>query len=416
MKINIKDFGAVGDAVTLNTQAIQNAINECHRQGGGQVILEDGVFKTGKIIMRSNVELHIESNATLLASGRVEDFPDSTDEEASHIDTSRLIRWRNNCIIFANECENIAITGTGKIDGNADAFVRETPEHPFLTHRQLEAPIPARVVFFTGCKNVKVEDVFIVEPPAGGSYFIHDCDFVTFSRCKITSNLHYPNCDGIHINCSRNVNISDCDIMTGDDCIIVRANSASLAENKVCEKVTVTNCNLTSYASGIRVAWINDGTIRNCTFSNIVMTDTSYAISVAIPSYITDEHDVGRESTCIERLSFNNIIMDKITKFPIEIKIEEGDQTVDGIRNLYFSNIHARAMNFPQIFGRKATNVENIYFSDCSFEVYDGADIPDLPTHGYGYVKPNDEKGIPSVKLHNTKNIVFNNTTFSEES
>ena len=101
MKINVKDFGAVGDAVTLNTQAIQNAINECHRQGGGQVILEDGVFKTGKIIMRSNVELHIESNATLLASGRVEDFPDSTDEEASHIDTSRLIRWRNNCIIFA---------------------------------------------------------------------------------------------------------------------------------------------------------------------------------------------------------------------------------------------------------------------------------------------------------------------------
>ena len=108
--------------------------------------------------------------------------------------------------------------------------------------------------------------------------------------------------------------------------------------------------------------------------------------------------------------------MDKITKFPIEIKIEEGDQTVDGIRNLYFSNIHARAMNFPQIFGRKANNVENIYFSDCSFEVYDGADIPDLPTHGYGYVNPNDEKGIPSVKMHNTKNIVFNNTTFSQES
>ena len=418
MKFDVRDFGAIGDGNTLNTAAIQNAIDECHRLGGGAVVFENGVYMTGKIIMRSNIELHVRSNATILASPRVEDFPDSTDEQASHVNTKRLTRWRNNCIIFANECKNIAITGTGKIDGNAPAFLRESPEDELLTYRQIDAPTPARAVFFTGCKNVKVEDISMVNPPAGWAYWIHDCDFVTFTKCKVVSNLHYPNCDGIHINCSRNVNISDCNLMCGDDCIIVRANSASLAEDKVCEKVTVTNCNLTSYASGIRIGWINDGTIRNCTFSNIVMTDTSYAISIAIPTLKIKKGDfvaadVGREHTCIERLSFDNIIMDKITKYPVEIKIGEGDQTVDGIRNLYFSNVHARALNMPQILGRKQNPIENIYFSNCSFEVYDGSDIPDLETHGYGAVKPTDERELPSFKTLNTKNIVLNNTTFS---
>lgn len=370
--------------------------------------------------MRSNIELHIESNAILMASGRVEDFPESTAEEASHVNTARLTRWRNNCIIFANECKNIAITGTGEINGNARAFLRESPEDELLMYRQLDAPTPARAVFFTGCENVKVEDISMVDPPAGWSYWIHDCDFVTFTKCKVRSNLHYPNCDGIHINCSRNVNISDCSLSCGDDCIIVRANSASLAKNKVCEKVTVTNCNLTSFASGVRLGWVNDGTIRNCTFSNLVITNTSYGISIAIPTLKMKNGDflaadVGRENTLIERISFNNVVMDKITKYPIEIKIGEGDQTVDGIRNLYFSNIHARGINMPQILGRKQNPIENIYFSDCSFCAYDGADIEELATHGYGSVKPDEERKSASLEMKCTKNIVFNNTAFTEE-
>ena len=107
--------------------------------------------------------------------------------------------------------------------------------------------------------------------------------------------------------------------------------------------------------------------------------------------------------------------MDKSTKFADEIKIGEGSQTVDGIRNLYFSNIHARAMNFPQILGRKANPIENIYFSDCSFDVYDGSDITDLATHGYGAVKETDEKEDACVKMKYTKNVSFNSTTFSSE-
>lgn len=68
-----------------------------------------------------------------------------------------------------------------------------------------------------------------------------------------------------------------------NNCIVVRANSASLKENKVCEKVTVTNCTLTTWCNAIRIGWINDGTIRDCAFSNLVITDSSVGVGIVLP-------------------------------------------------------------------------------------------------------------------------------------
>lgn len=419
MLINIKELGAIGDGKSLNTAVIQKAIDKCSENGGGQVLIEDGVYVTGKLIMRDNVNLHIDAAATLLASGNVEDFPESSDIDASHVNSKRLTRWSNNCVIFANECKNISITGKGRLDFNGDAFVelRDKNDDCGLVYRKLDKPTPGRGVFFTGCENVVIEDINALNAPAGWTFWIHDCDFVHFTKCNIVSNLHHPNTDGIHINSSRNVTVSDCNISVGDDCIILRANSASLKENKPTEKVTVTNCNLTSYANGIRLGWINDGTIRNATFSNIVMTDTSYGIGISMPALKIKEGDflaadVGREATLVENISFNNIVMDKITRFPVDINIGDGQQEVEAVRNIYFSNVHAKSIEMPRIAGRKQNIIENIKFSDCSFTVYDGNDIENLSIHGYGFVK---EPLQPVMEMKYTKNIVFNNTSFSSE-
>ena len=129
-----------------------------------------------------------------------------------------------------------------------------------------------RVVFFAGCKFVTVTDVTMVGQPAGWSYWVHDCDYVHFDRCKILSDMRYPNNDGIHINCSRDVTVSNCIIEAGDDAIIVRANSRSLKQDTACERVVVTNCTLKSWAYAIRLGWSNDGHIHNCIFSNLTIT------------------------------------------------------------------------------------------------------------------------------------------------
>lgn len=419
MIVNIKDFGAVGDNKTVNTVAIQNAIDACAEAGGGKVVVEDGIYVFGTIILKDNVNLHIDVTATLKASANAEDFPEISEEIASHVNAKRLTRWSNSCVIFANECKNISLTGRGVIDCNGGEFVelRDKDDECGLVYKQKRTTNPGRAIFLTGCENVLVEDLTFKDAPAGWMFWVHDCDFVNFTKCKVTSNLHYPNSDGIHLNCSRNVNVSDCNLVCGDDCIIVRANSASLKENKPSEKVTVTNCNLTSYANGIRLGWINDGVIKNCTFSNITMTDTSYGIGISLPSLKVKEGDivaadVGREATLVENISFNNIIMEKITRYPVDINIGEGQQMVEGIRNIYFSNIHSKSILMPQIVGRKENKVENIKFSNCSFKVYDGNDIENLEVHGYGSVKEISE---PMLKVKYAKNVVFDNTSFDSE-
>ena len=385
MIYDVRDYGAVGDGKSVNTNAIQTAINECFKNGGGRVLISGGTFVTGTIILHDNIDLHIAADGVLLGSADCADYPER--EDVKHVESILLPRKRNACMIFAEECKNISITGEGTIDCNGHNFVEpivpgSTRAWPF---KRIDSPTPPRVVFFTGCRNVTVKDITMTNQPSGWSYWIHDCDYVCFDRVKIEAEVDYPNNDGIHINSSRNVTISNCMITCGDDCIIVRANNSSLKENKICEKVTVTNCNLTSYSGGIRIGWINDGVIRNCTFSNIVMTDTSVGISILLPGRRSEERlaDEGREDTLIEQLSFNNIIMDGTYSAPIFIKVDNNKNTrCKAIRNLHFSHIQARGLELPYITGRKNCLLKNIYFNDCSFERIDWEDFERRSSHG----------------------------------
>lgn len=418
---NIKDFGAVGDAKTMNTSAIQAAIDECARAGGGQVLLEDGIYMSGSITLKSGVDFHIEHTATLLGSPNVEDYPEKT--SVKHVESFFLPRWRNASFIFADEAENFSITGRGVIDCNGTAFTVPLENARQWKYIRIDKPTPPRVVFLTGCKHVLIEGVSMVNQPAGWSYWIHDCDYVTVDKIIIDANVDYPNNDGIHVNSSRHVTISNSNITCGDDCIVLRANNVSLKENKVCEHVTVTNCNLTSYSSGIRIGWTQDGVIRNCTLSNIVMIDTSIGINILVPNnYRTEPHptsptsaggsDVGRESTLIENLSFNNIIMDRQCSYPVYIRICE-DIPVSGVRNLYFSGIHSRGPELPFIQGRESVHVKNVSFSDSGFTVTDGSEFENRKQHGCTELKNYDPRH-PMV-FEYADNVVFNSTSFSYE-
>lgn len=409
MIYDVRNYGAVGDGKILNTAAIQKAIDDCASKNGGTVLLEDGTYMTGSIILRNNVNLHIEQNAVLLGSPNCEDYPEK--KNLKHVISENLPRTRNAAMIFAEECENISITGMGKIDCNGTSFVREKKgEWTGWRFERIDAPTPPRVVFFAGCRNIKIEDITMLNQPSGWSYWIHDCDYVVFDKCKILAEVRYPNNDGIHINSSRNVTVSNCDIVTGDDCIVVRANNRSLAENKVCEKVTVTNCNLTSYSGGIRIGWISDGAIKNCTFSNLVMTDTVIGISIVLPDF-SKVPDRGREDTLIENLLFNNIVMDKIYGRPIKIYIGQTDGTrCEAIRNIYFSKVVASGLEFPYLCGRKDNKIRNIYFNDCRFECLSDEELPNFRQHGAA-----DWDRSPGVPIFdNIENIVFNNTNFSK--
>ena len=165
MDFDVIDYINLTNEKRIFTKAIQSAIDACAAAGGGRVIIKNGVYRIGTIILKSNVNLHIEEGAVLLGSPDCSDYPERPN--VKHVDSSMLPRRRNACLIFAEECENISITGMGKIDCNGKAFVRTVENPTYWTYHRIKAPTPPRVVFFAGCKNVKITDITMVNQPAG---------------------------------------------------------------------------------------------------------------------------------------------------------------------------------------------------------------------------------------------------------
>ena len=441
LNCDVRNYGAVGDGVTLNTKAIQAAIDDCSAHVGRQVILAEGTYLSGRIDLKSGVDLDIGRVAVHLGSTNVEDFPEVVTE---FWDTEYAPRFNKRCFIYAENCEDIAITGRGAIDCQGRAYVRPMTEEeirnrPTMSYLRLPMPLPegsapldesttmvgaaphpldprstslapARVVMIMGCRNLLVEDITMRNQPAGWSYWISGCFNVHFHRAQIRAAVDMPNNDGIHINCCSDVTVSDCNISTGDDCIVIRAYSSPMKKDMVCEKVAVTNCNLTSHACAVRVGWINDGVIRNCTLSNLNITESASALVMYLPGNPDPRRmsDQGHEATHIENISFSNITIDRNYGAPVNILIAENN-LCDAIQNIYFDNIHAFGAQMPTVKGRADCHPKNIYFTNCQFTQVPYEQIPTK----FAARMAEFGRSLGQPKFQSVDNLVLHNTTFN---
>ncbi|WP_370479140.1 glycoside hydrolase family 28 protein [Tamlana flava] len=292
--INIIDLGAVSDGETNNTEIIAKAIDSCSNMGGGKVIIPSGKFLTGPIVLKSNVNLHLEEGAHVLFSTNHNDYL-----PVVHTSYEGVELMNYSPLIRAHKQKNIAVTGNGILDGQAsnnnwwpwcgkDSYGWEEgapKQHDSInlpTLRKMnEAQVPVservfgdghhiRPSFFEPfeCENVLLQGVTITNAPF---WVIHPlkCNYVRIDG--VTVNSHGPNNDGCDPEYCKNVHITNCTFNTGDDCIAIKSgrNSDGRRVNIASENIVIENCDMKDGHGGVVLgseisAGVRNVYARNC--------------------------------------------------------------------------------------------------------------------------------------------------------
>ncbi|HKE24736.1 MAG TPA: glycoside hydrolase family 28 protein [Bryobacteraceae bacterium] len=275
---DITRYGAKQGGKEIATDAIRTAISACSSAGGGRVVVPKGTFLTGAIHLKSNVNLHLEDGATLLFSRDPKDFLPVV---FTRFEGTECMNY--SPFIYAWEQTNIAVTGNGMLDGQADKDhwwnMRSGAKRAELVSMgDKDVPVKDRIFgeggglrpnFFQPyrCTNVMIEGVSIRNSPMWELNPVL-CKNVTVRNVKISS--HGPNNDGCDPESSTDVLIEGCEFDTGDDCIAIKSgrNRDGRRVNAACENIIVRNCRMKDGHGGVSIGSEVSGGVRNVFMEN----------------------------------------------------------------------------------------------------------------------------------------------------
>ncbi|MBT4504828.1 MAG: hypothetical protein HOC74_44305 [Gemmatimonadetes bacterium] len=353
----IDEYGAIPDGETVNTDAIQRGIDACHRTGGGQVVCGPGVWVSGSLELRSNVELHLTTGCRIVGSKRLEDY-DPLVADGFH--TEFAPEKSAHSLIRAVDSENVGITGNGTIDGSGLAFYDTSGTVEKLDKPDTPRP---RIGMFYRCRGVRIEDSTFVDS-ACWTLWMMQCERVRIHRIAVSGNRRMRNVDGVDLDGCRDVIVSDCHFDTEDDCLALRAIQRLYDAPAVCENITITNCVLRSGCQGVRVGCPGDGTIRNCTFNNLVIESANNGILFGNPHIYLPPGNSG--SADVSNILFSGVVIN-CRKMPIGVLVEEGI-VLPRLGDLTFSDFRIQSGGPCLIQGCPETIIRNVKFSNVRIE------------------------------------------------
>ena len=343
---NVRDYGAKGDGATLDTTAVQAAIDAANADEGGIVLVPAGDFVVGTLELKSYVTLRLAAKGRLLGSA-----------DPTHYTAGRNVPSGNGNIVLisAANAEKITIEGPGTIDGQGLKFFTGRGDNtgPRRTPRPADAP-PAyfdrpHLLIFYKCSEVRMRDVFLTNS-AYHCVRILQSRHVSFDGVRIHNRVNLNN-DGFHFNNCEYVHITNCDVQCQDDAC------ALFGSNKF---VTVTS---SSFSTRWSIFRFGGGQPENITISNCIIYDT-YGCAIKIRMGSRRQTRPDQQADRMENVTFSNIIMKNVTG-PISIGLGRSSRppqetppsatpapeppVLPGIiRNLRFEGIRGSVVSIPK--------------------------------------------------------------------
>ena len=440
---NVRDYGAKGDGKTLDSPAINAAIQAAVADGGGQVLLPAGTYLSGSIRLKSNIDLHLAAGCTILAANP-KDFP--KDKQTSSLggdggglyDKSESFggfpeyqdgghTYFHNSLIWAEGQTNVSITGHGMIDGKG--LTRKDTEKAGQVQGG-SIGTGDKAIALKLCRQVTIRDITIYR---GGHFGIimTGCDLSTIDNVTIDTNR-----DGFDIDCCKYMTITNCRINTPSDDALVLKSSYALKRPVLCEHIAVSNCNITGYKCGTLldgtyvpepVGWVCGrfklGTESNGGYRNISLTNCTFAYSSGLAF---EEVDQGM----MENIVVSNITMSHVHHYPIYITTgcrNRGPKEVTRVssaRDIQISNVVADdcdSLCSIIVTGMKGEPVRNVWLSNIRLS-FKGGGTKDLVNKDYreqgtNYPEPKFAGWTPAYGLYarHVEGLYVNDVTFRYE-
>jgi len=384
---DITHYGATGDGKTLNTKAIQAAIDQCAAAGGGTLLIPKGAFLSGALYLKPGVNLHLNAGAVLQGSIEIKDYPERETRIEGHTQV-----WIP-ALVNASGTDHLHIDGQGTIQGGGkpywDAFWNAFDADPNTKNLDVKRP---RNLFIEDSKDVHISGISLRQ---SGFWNLHlfRCRDVVIDGLDIRTPKHSPSTDGIDLDSCRNVTISGCYISVDDDNIAIKGNKGTSAlDDKTIppdENIHISNCTFGLGYSALTVG-SEATTVRNVVMENckLIGSQINAVLTLKIRPD-TEQH--------YENITVRNITVDNPAAHFVSIKAWTQYFDLKGkpapnqrVNNVTLSGITGQLKRFGQIDGPAKSTVENITLKNIHLTLKS-----------------------PAVEIKNVKNLSLENVTIN---
>lgn len=374
----ITDYGAVGDGKTDCTEAFQKAIAACSKAGGGRVMVSKGTYNTGPIHLFSHVNLHLDEDAVVSFSTEPADYMPMV---YTRFEGTECMNY--SPLIYAYKQQDIAITGSGTLDGNgsdSNWWKWKNTQKPDVTAlcEQAEKGVPVdqrqyglghllrpNMIQPYRCRNILIEGVTIKNSPM---WHIHPVLSQNITVRNVTIVGHGPNNDGCNPESSRDVLIENCSFDTGDDCIAIKSgrNADGRRVNVPSENIIVRNCSMKDGHGGVVIGSEISGSARNVFVEDCVMDSPNLDRGLRIKTNSV-------RGGVVENIFMRNVDMKQVREAALKINFYyqegEGGPFTPVVRDIYMTNVKCRKSQYPwHIRGYASSPVQNVVLKNCVFE------------------------------------------------